>query len=298
MTPDGRKSISMSKALQQKLAFAFGVAFVIAILILAIAFPEPTKFQYTVFRIVLALAAGGVAAMFPGFLSITISNWLRAGGALAVFAIVYFYAPADMVGVKAKTALDLEIEKPLVAANQKPGQAPMPKRKLDVKTADDLMNDGVLDHPYDLVRINGVRAKMPVGSAIVSDAIDGQGGAALVGKTFTIVANRLSNLTLDVTGSKDAGSLFFTPNKSKTASSSRKDSMALRARMEKMEGMARTVATARTGDAVPESRATSLPHRRAGMAVTGNPAQMANLELTDHLPAIYCSLPCQTRSKS
>jgi hypothetical protein len=46
--------------------FAFGVIFVIALLLLAIFFPEPTPFQYQVFRIVLALAAAGVAALIPG----------------------------------------------------------------------------------------------------------------------------------------------------------------------------------------------------------------------------------------
>jgi hypothetical protein len=42
------------------LAFRFGL--VIVILVLAIALPSPTAFQYTVFRVVLALACSGVAA--------------------------------------------------------------------------------------------------------------------------------------------------------------------------------------------------------------------------------------------
>lgn len=60
-------------------------------------FPNPTAFQYTIFRSVLSLAAAGVAAMIPGFITISVSTWLRAGGALAVFAVVYFYNPAAMV---------------------------------------------------------------------------------------------------------------------------------------------------------------------------------------------------------
>jgi hypothetical protein len=79
------------------LAFLFGVVFVIVLLTLAIRFPNPTAFQYTVFRTVLSLAAAGVAAMIPGFISLSISKWLRAGGALAVFALVYFYNPAVLV---------------------------------------------------------------------------------------------------------------------------------------------------------------------------------------------------------
>jgi hypothetical protein len=87
----------VSKKSQQFAAFTFGVAFVIAMLVLAIAFPNPTPFQYTVFRIVLAIAIAGVAAMIPGFISVELSAWLRAGGALAVFVVVFFKNPAGLV---------------------------------------------------------------------------------------------------------------------------------------------------------------------------------------------------------
>jgi hypothetical protein len=64
---------------------------------LAIAFPAPTAFQYTVFRIVLALAAAGVGALVPGFLEIRYKSMIRAGGALAMFVIIYFVSPAALV---------------------------------------------------------------------------------------------------------------------------------------------------------------------------------------------------------
>ncbi len=86
----------MGKNGQKLTAFIFGVAFVITLIILAIAFPEPTAFQYMVFRIILALAAAGVGAMIPGFLHVNVSAWVRAGGALGVFAVVYFFNPAWM----------------------------------------------------------------------------------------------------------------------------------------------------------------------------------------------------------
>ena len=95
----------MSKFAERIAAFAFGVVFVAVLLVLAVAFPNPTPFQYTTFRIVLALAAGGIAAMIPGFLAVNVSTWLRAGGALAVFAIVYFYSPAELTGVKTESQL-------------------------------------------------------------------------------------------------------------------------------------------------------------------------------------------------
>jgi hypothetical protein len=85
------------KRIQQLLAFGFGVVFVIVLLVIAVMFPEPKPFQYEVFKVVLALAAAGVAAMIPGFLHFEISTWLRAGGALAVFAVVYFKTPALLV---------------------------------------------------------------------------------------------------------------------------------------------------------------------------------------------------------
>lgn len=75
------------------LAFGFGVTFVVLIVVIALVRPNPTNFEYTVFRIVIALAAAGVAAVVPGFLDVSFKNWLRAGGALAVFVIVYFFAP-------------------------------------------------------------------------------------------------------------------------------------------------------------------------------------------------------------
>jgi hypothetical protein len=87
---------SMIKSDEKKLAYIFGVVFVVVLIVVALAVPNPTDFQYTVFRIVLALAAAGVAAMIPGFLQVTVSNWIRAGGALAIFVIVYFYSPAAL----------------------------------------------------------------------------------------------------------------------------------------------------------------------------------------------------------
>lgn len=80
------------------LAFTFGVIFVAALLGFALFVPNPTIQQFEIVRIILALAAGGVAAIIPGFLNLQLGAGthltLRAGGALAVFAIVYFYSPA------------------------------------------------------------------------------------------------------------------------------------------------------------------------------------------------------------
>lgn len=82
------------------IAFVFGVVFVVTLIVLAIKFPHPTPFQYNVFRVVLSLAAAGVAAMIPGFIDIEVSATMglliRAGGALAVFVMVFFFNPAQL----------------------------------------------------------------------------------------------------------------------------------------------------------------------------------------------------------
>lgn len=87
----------MTKAHEKITVFVFGVVFVIAMLVLAIVFPEPKPFQYLVFKSILSLAAAGVAAMIPGSLEVNVPNWLKAGGALAVFALVMHKSPADLV---------------------------------------------------------------------------------------------------------------------------------------------------------------------------------------------------------
>ena len=79
-------------------AFAFGVIFIAFLLIAVIFIPNPTPAQETIFRIVMALAAAGVGAMIPGVLDLKMTFWtqlvIRAGGALAIFVIVFFYNPA------------------------------------------------------------------------------------------------------------------------------------------------------------------------------------------------------------
>lgn len=84
------------RIIQLSLAFSFGVIFLGIILYIAFIIPNPTVFQYQIFRITLALAAGGIAAMIPGILNVNLPSFLTAGGALAVFVVVYFYSPAQI----------------------------------------------------------------------------------------------------------------------------------------------------------------------------------------------------------
>ncbi|KWS33230.1 hypothetical protein [Pseudomonas syringae] len=81
----------------KKWAFIFGVAFVSIMILIALFVSQPSPFQYFVFRTVLALAGAGVGARLPGFIGVKVKGFLRAGGALALFALVYFWNPAALV---------------------------------------------------------------------------------------------------------------------------------------------------------------------------------------------------------
>jgi hypothetical protein len=84
----------MTKRFQVILAFVFGTIFVAVLLAICFIAPNPSTFQYTVFKTVLALAGAAVAAVIPGFIEVQVANWVRAGGAIAVFVILYFWNPA------------------------------------------------------------------------------------------------------------------------------------------------------------------------------------------------------------
>ncbi len=93
----GRDAASRYDMIQGIAAFAFGVLFAVIMVIVAVVIPNPSDFQYFVFRTLLALAAGGIAAFIPGFLNLQWDTRIRAGGALAVFVLVYMANPAQLV---------------------------------------------------------------------------------------------------------------------------------------------------------------------------------------------------------
>ena len=87
--------------LWEKIAvFVFGVVFLGILLGIAVLVPNPTEFQLFVFRVVLALVAAAIAALVPGFLNIqsrVLRSSIRAGGAIAVFVLVYLINPPKLV---------------------------------------------------------------------------------------------------------------------------------------------------------------------------------------------------------
>lgn len=113
-------------------AAAFGVSFVLILIYLAIRFPKPTHFQYNVFRTVLSLAAAGVGAMIPGFINLDLTSGkvaaIRAGGALAVFVMIYFFNPAKLAATPRGEADELADNPPPIPPKLRTG-VPFPKDK-------------------------------------------------------------------------------------------------------------------------------------------------------------------------
>jgi len=104
-----KKTAPKSKPRRKKLsstwtlvtAVGSGLAFLVILLIIAIYIPYPTKFQIFVFRVVLALAAAAFGSVIPGFLKLKLpiskKALISAGGALALFVIVYSLNPPALI---------------------------------------------------------------------------------------------------------------------------------------------------------------------------------------------------------
>jgi hypothetical protein len=91
--PNAQAALASDKIL----AFVFGVVFVGVLLAVGLLHRSPTPLGIFIFRVVLALAAAGVGAVIPGLVSVEIDPFVRAGGAIALFVIVYWFKPADLV---------------------------------------------------------------------------------------------------------------------------------------------------------------------------------------------------------
>jgi len=82
---------------QKLAAVGCGVLFVSVMLVIAIAVPNPTATQWFIFRVVTALAAAGIGAVLPGLIVVNASRFVRAGGAIALFVLVYLSNPPQLV---------------------------------------------------------------------------------------------------------------------------------------------------------------------------------------------------------
>jgi hypothetical protein len=82
---------------QKLTSLVLGAVFVVVLLFIAFLVPDPTTTQWFVFRVVLALAAAGIGAIIPGLIVVNVSKIIRAGGAIAVFVVVYSVNPPKLV---------------------------------------------------------------------------------------------------------------------------------------------------------------------------------------------------------
>jgi hypothetical protein len=127
---------SKARWLETALAFGFGSAALAAVLWLAFRASALTDQQFEILRIVLALAGGGVGAVIPGFLDLNLKSGgklaLRAGGALAVFVVLYFWSPAhwqpssggDIISAPGGVAAKKISDSPITIHNDPAGTAP------------------------------------------------------------------------------------------------------------------------------------------------------------------------------
>jgi len=115
-SPPSKNQTSGITGWEKIAGFTFGVIFVVVLLVFTAMIPEPTPTQYATFKTVLALAAAGIGGILAGFLKVdgAIQKWtFKAGGALGLFVIVYFFTPAPPKAVepsKSAETLNQKIE--------------------------------------------------------------------------------------------------------------------------------------------------------------------------------------------
>lgn len=93
----GKGSILNSGNLDKVLAFAFGCFFAVILLLIAIFDRKPTQLAIFIYRVVLALVAAGIGAVIPGMIDVNVQPVIRAGGAIALFVIVFWFNPPNLV---------------------------------------------------------------------------------------------------------------------------------------------------------------------------------------------------------
>jgi len=92
--PPKRSLITGEIDVKTLIAFGFGAIFIISILVFTAVVKDPSPAEIWTYRVILALAAAGVAAILPGFIDIKYKSVVQAGGALGVFVLVLLVFPA------------------------------------------------------------------------------------------------------------------------------------------------------------------------------------------------------------
>jgi hypothetical protein len=92
--PPKRSFVTGEIDVKTLIAFAFGAIFIITILVFTAVVKDPSPTEVWTYRIILALAAAGVAAILPGFIDIKYKGFVQAGGAIGVFVLILLAFPA------------------------------------------------------------------------------------------------------------------------------------------------------------------------------------------------------------
>lgn len=127
--PPKRSFITGEIDIKALIAFVFGAIFIITILVFATVVKTPSPAEIWTYRVILALAAAGVAAILPGFIDIKYKTAVQAGGALGIFVLVLLMFPAPETAAtkaeapKAETAPPADQAQDVVWPAEDPGFA-------------------------------------------------------------------------------------------------------------------------------------------------------------------------------
>lgn len=92
--PPKRSFVTGEIDVKALIAFVFGAIFIVTILVFTAVVKDPSPTAIWTYRVILALAAGGVAAILPGFIDVKYKTFVQAGGAIGVFVLVLVAFPA------------------------------------------------------------------------------------------------------------------------------------------------------------------------------------------------------------
>jgi hypothetical protein len=76
---------------EKKTLFSFGTVLFLILLVIALFDRKPTQTSWYVYTCILAMAAGGIAAVLPGAVAVKLPVGIRASGALAIAALVFYF---------------------------------------------------------------------------------------------------------------------------------------------------------------------------------------------------------------
>ena len=97
----GAQHAQLLRTYQMLASGGLGVLFLLLMLTLALVMPQPSDFQIWVFRVILAVTAAAFGAVVPGFIDLEMKReglfLLRAGGAVALFVVIFLLNPPAMV---------------------------------------------------------------------------------------------------------------------------------------------------------------------------------------------------------